>query len=91
VRADDHEAVAVARHRRPEVARLVDLDLDGQLVEPGAQELARLRPLVGPADAPRAVRPARKAGQLAQVVENAVGVHVATGVRAPSDLATKRP
>ena len=40
---------------------------------------------------PRPGWPAREAGQLAEVFQNAVGVHVATGVRAPSDLRTKRP
>ena len=91
VRADDHEAIALPGHQGPEVPGGVDRDLDRQLVQPRAQEVARLRPLVRPADAPRAVGPARQAGELAEVFENAVGVHVATGGGAPSDLRHEAP
>ena len=49
VRADDHEALLLAREVGPHVARRVGLDLDRQLLELGAHELARLDPLVGPA------------------------------------------
>ena len=94
VRADDHEVVAVARQVSPEVAGGVDLDLHRQLLEARAQELARLHPLVRPADAPRAVGPAGQAGQLAQVREHEVGVHrrhEATAAGARSERGMKRP
>jgi hypothetical protein len=92
VRADDHEPLAVALERRPQVPRLVHVDRDRQLAEPLPQQLARLDPLVCPAHAPGAVRAARAGGQLAQVREHPVGVHEATGVFAQlNDRRTKRP
>ena len=91
MRADDHEAIALPGHQRPEVPGGVHLNLHRELVQPGAQEVARLRPFVRPADPSRAVGPTRQAGELAQVLEHAVRVHVATGVRASSERGTKRP
>ena len=91
MRADDHEAVLLAVEPGPQVARLVDLDLDRQLVQARAQEVARASPLVGPADAPRAVRPAGEVGQLAQVREQAVGVHRGDRGGCASDRGVKRP
>ena len=69
----------------------VDRDLHGQLVESRAQEFARAHPLVGPAPAPRPVRAAGQAGQLAQVLQYPIRVHEATAARAPSERGTKRP
>ena len=97
VRADDDEAVALPRQLGPEIAGGVDRDLDRQLVQARAQQLARPRPLVCPANPPRAVGAARQAGQLAQVIEDAVGVHhrrvghAGTPAGTPSERATKRP
>ena len=67
VRAHDHEALLLARKVRPDVPRRVGRDLDRQLLELGARELARLDPLVGPADAAGAVGPAGQLGQLLDV------------------------
>src|ERR671914_517238 len=75
VGAHDHEAVRLAGEVGPEVARLVDRDLDRELVEARAQELARLRPLVGPAHAAGPVGAAGQLGELAEVGEDPVGVH----------------
>jgi hypothetical protein len=91
VRADDHEPLLLSGDVGPQVARGVDGQLGGQLVKPRAQELARLGPLIRPADAPRPVRPAGQAGQLAKVLEDAIGVHDATGAAARSERGTKRP
>jgi hypothetical protein len=89
VGAHDHEAVLLAVEARPEVARLVDFDLDRQLAEALAQELASAHPLVGPADAARPVGAAGEARELAQVREHAVGVHeAATAVAALSERGT---
>ena len=94
VGADDHEVVGVAGQLGPEVPGGVHAQLDRQLVEPRAQELARLHPLVGPAHAPRSVGSAGEPRKLAQVLEDEVRVHrrhVATGAGAPSERGTKRP
>jgi hypothetical protein len=91
VRADDHEPLLLAREVGPQVAGGIHRDLQRQLVQPRAQELARPRPLVCPAHAPRAVRAAGEARQLAQVIENAVRVHDATAACAPRERGTKRP
>ena len=91
VRADDHEAVALARHGRPQIAGGVHVHLHRQLVQSRAEEVARLRPLVGPAHAPRPVGPAGEAGELTQVLEDPVRVHDATAACAPSERRTKRP
>ena len=92
VRADDHEAVLLAREVGPHVAGGVGGDLDRQLLELRAHELARLDPLVGPAHAAGAVRPAGQLRQLLEVREDAVGVHHdATAATAPSERGTKRP
>ena len=58
----DHDGLgALAREARPEVAGLVDVDLDRQLGQALTQEPARGRPLVRPC---QAARPAGAAGQL---------------------------
>ena len=60
----DHDGVgALTREPRPQVAGLVDLDLDRQLGERLAQQPARVLPLVRPAQPPR---PAGTAGQLGE-------------------------
>ena len=65
VRADDHEAVLLAGEVGPDVAGLVGLDLDRQLLELAADQLTRLDPLVGPADAAGAALAAGQLGELA--------------------------
>ncbi len=83
--------VLLARQVGPHVAGRVGGDLDRQLLELAAHELARLDPLVGPGHAARAAFAAGQVGQLAQVGENAIGVHQATAAVAPSERGTKRP
>ena len=93
MRANDDEAVSLAGEVGPEVAGLVYRDVDRQLVEPRAQEVTRLRPLVGPGHAAGPVGAPGQVGELAEVGEDPVGVHPydATAAGARSERGTKRP
>ncbi len=59
---------------RPQVARLVDVDRDGQLAQPVAQKAAGGVPLGGPAHPARAAGAAGETGERSQVGDGAVGL-----------------
>ena len=71
VRADDDRVGPLAVEHGPDVAGLVDVDAHGKLREATSHELARTHPLIGPAHAPRAIRPAGQLGEPAQVGDHA--------------------
>ena len=70
---------------RPQVARLVDIDGDGQLAQPVAQKPARVVPFGGPAQSARAAGAAGEVGERSQVGDGAVGaggdIHLAQASR----------
>ncbi len=61
VRSEQRGLRSGALHRRPDVAALVRLDLDRQVGEEAAQEVAGLDPVVRPRQPPRTVGPAGQA------------------------------
>ena len=90
MRADHDRLGSVAREARPEVAGLVDLDVDGQVRQPLAQEAPRTCPLVRPGQPARPAGAAGQFGQRAQVGDRALrltgDLHVsATLVREQGD------
>ena len=68
----------------PEVAGLVDLDLDGQLGERLAQQPARVLPLVRPAQPARSARPAGQLGERAQIGDRPLRLTVDLHLASPA-------
>src|SRR4051812_9386825 len=74
MRADHDGGLALATQIRPEVARLVGLDLDRKRGGGFAKQRTRLEPLRRPAQSTAAVRPTRPFGEHAQIGNDALGV-----------------